>query len=165
MLPVGELGEICHRGPTNFLGYYKNPEQTAVAVDQTGWFHSGDLGTMDAQGNTRLKGRIKDMIVRGGENIYATDMEQLLYSYDQVKECQVVGFPDQRLGEKTVACIIAKDPAKEIGHQEISEFLDGRTVKYLIPDYVVCLPDFPRTASGKVQKFKLKEIVSQELTP
>lgn len=162
--PVNELGEICHRGPTNFLGYYKNPEQTAAAVDGTRWFHSGDLGTMDQEGNIRLKGRIKDMIVRGGENIYATDMEKLLYSYARVKECQVVGVPDQRLGEKTAACLIAQEPGQEISHQEIVEFLADRTVKYLIPDFVLTLPDFPRTASGKVQKFKLKEIVNQKLT-
>lgn len=163
ILPVGELGEICHRGPTNFLGYYRNPEQTAAAVDETGWFHSGDLGTMDHEGNTRLKGRIKDMIVRGGENIYATDMEQLIYSYAKVKECQVVGCADQRLGEKTAACIIPKEAGQQITHQEIVEFLADRTVRYLIPDFVLTLPDFPRTASGKVQKFKLKEIVGEKL--
>ncbi|MFH1351595.1 MAG: class I adenylate-forming enzyme family protein [Pseudomonadota bacterium] len=159
IVPVNTLGEICHRGPTSFLGYYKNPEKTAESVDGLGWFHSGDLGTMDEGGNIRLKGRIKDMIVRGGENIYATDMEGIIYTYPKVKECQVVGYPDERLGEKTVACIIPKDPSVEVTKEEIVDFLTDRTVKYLIPDMVVNFEAFPRTASGKVQKFKLRELV------
>jgi len=159
IVPVHALGEICHRGPTSFLGYYKNPEKTAEAVDDLGWFHSGDLGTMDEGGNIRLKGRIKDMIVRGGENIYATDMEGIVYTYPKVKECQVIGFPDNRLGERTVACIIPKDPSDVVTREEIVQFMGNKTVKYLIPDMVVTMQDFPRTASGKVQKFKLRELV------
>jgi acyl-CoA synthetase (AMP-forming)/AMP-acid ligase II len=162
IVPVDTLGEICHRGPTNFLGYYKSPEKTAEAVDGLGWFHSGDLGTMDQWGNVRLKGRIKDMIVRGGENIYATDMEGIIYTHSNVKECQVVGYPDERLGEKTVACIILKDPSKRISRDELVTFMAGRTVKYLIPDMVIKFEDFPRTASGKVQKFKLREMVIEK---
>ena len=162
IVPVNTLGEICHRGPTNFLGYYKNPEKTAESVDELGWFHAGDLGTMDEDGNIRLKGRIKDMIVRGGENIYATDMESIVYTHEKVKECQVVGYPDDRLGEKTVACIIPKARSEEISREEIVDFLADKTVKYLIPDMVVTMDDFPRTASGKVQKFKLKELVIEK---
>lgn len=157
IVPVNTLGEICHRGPTNFLRYYKSPEKTAESVDELGWFHAGDMGTMDEGGNIRLKGRIKDMIVRGGENIYATDMEAIAHTYPQIKECQVVGFPDDRLGEKTAACIITKDPSQEITREEIVDFMADKVVKYLIPDLVVKFDDFPRTASGKVQKFKLKE--------
>jgi len=164
IVPVNTLGEICHRGPTNFLGYYKNPEKTAESVDELGWFHAGDLGTMDEYGNIRLKGRIKDMIVRGGENIYATDMEGIVYTYEKVKECQVVGYPDERLGEKTVACIIPKAGSGEINKEEIVDFLGDKTVKYLIPDMVVTFDDFPRTASGKVQKFKLKELVIEKVS-
>lgn len=163
IVPVNTLGEICHRGPTNFIGYYKNPEKTAESVDELGWFHSGDLGTMDEYGNIRLKGRIKDMIVRGGENIYATDMEGIIYTHPKVKECQVVGYPDERLGEKTVACIIPKVPSETITRDELVDFLKDKTVKYLIPDMVITMEDFPRTASGKVQKFKLKEIVATRL--
>jgi fatty-acyl-CoA synthase len=159
IVPVNTLGEICHRGPTSFLGYYKNPEKTAESVDELGWFHAGDLGTMDEGGNIKLKGRIKDMIVRGGENIYATDMEGVVYTYPKIKECQVVGYPDERLGEKTVACIIPKYPSEEITREEIVDFLADKTVKYLIPDMVVNFEDFPRTASGKVQKFKLRKLV------
>jgi fatty-acyl-CoA synthase len=157
IVPVNALGEICHRGPTNFLRYYKNPEKTAESVDEFGWFHAGDIGTMDEGGNIRLKGRIKDMIVRGGENIYATDMEAIVHTHPGIKECQVVGFPDERLGEKTAACIIPKDPSQEISRDEIVDFMADKVVKYLIPDLVVQFDDFPRTASGKVQKFKLKE--------
>ncbi|MFQ5917093.1 MAG: class I adenylate-forming enzyme family protein, partial [Candidatus Binatia bacterium] len=148
IVPKNTLGEICHRGPTSFLGYYKNQEKTAESVDELGWFHAGDLGTMDEGGNIRLKGRIKDMIVRGGENIYATDMEGVVYTYPKIKECQVVGYPDERLGEKTVACIIPKDPSEEINREEIVDFMADKTVKYLIPDMVVNFEDFPRTASG-----------------
>jgi acyl-CoA synthetase (AMP-forming)/AMP-acid ligase II len=157
IVPVNTLGEICHRGPTNFLRYYKNPEKTAESVDELGWFHAGDIGTMDEGGNIRLKGRIKDMIVRGGENIYATDMEAIVHTYSKIKECQVVGFPDDRLGEKTAACVIPKDPSQEITRDEIVDFMADKVVKYLIPDLVFKFDDFPRTASGKVQKFKLKE--------
>jgi acyl-CoA synthetase (AMP-forming)/AMP-acid ligase II len=117
---------------------------------------------MDEGGNIRLKGRIKDMIVRGGENIYATDMEGIVYTYSKVKECQVVGFPDDRLGERTVACIIPKDPSEVISREEIVQFMGNKTVKYLIPDMVVTMEDFPRTASGKVQKFKLRELVVEK---
>jgi len=162
IVPVNTLGEICHRGPTNFLGYYKNREKTAESVDELGWFHAGDLGTMDEGGNIRLKERIKDMIVRGGENIYATDMEGLVYTYPKVKECQVVGYPDERLGEKTAACIIPKDPAEEIAREEIVAFLADKTVKYLVPDMVINFEDFPRTASGKVKKFELKELIIEK---
>lgn len=162
IVPVGVLGEICHRGPTNFLGYYKDPELTAEAVDGTGWFHSGDLGTMDPEGNIRLKGRIKDMIVRGGENIYATDLESILYTHPKVKECQVVGYPDERLGEKTLACIIPKKAGDQITREEIFEFMKDKTAKFKIPDQVVTMNDFPRTASGKIQKFKLREMAIQK---
>jgi fatty-acyl-CoA synthase len=162
IVPVHMLGEICHRGPTSFLGYYKNPEKTAEAIDDLGWFHSGDLGTMDEGGNIRLKGRIKDMIVRGGENIYATDMEGIVYAYPKVKECQVIGYPDNRLGECTVACIIPKDPSDVVTREEIVQFMGNKTVKYLIPDMVVTMEEFPRTASGKVQKFKLRELVVEK---
>ena len=163
IVPVNTPGEIGHRGPTNFLGYFKNPEKTAESVDEAGWFYSGDLVTMDEGGNIRLKGRIKDMIVRGGENIYATDMESIVHTYPKVKECQVVGFPDERLGEKTVACIISKESSDVVTRDELADFMKDKTVKYLIPDLVVTLEDFPRTGSGKVQKFKLKEILSARL--
>lgn len=163
IVPVGVLGEICHRGPTNFLGYYKDPELTTGAVDEKGWFHSGDLGTMDEGGNLRLKGRIKDMIVRGGENIYATDVESILYTHPKVKECQVVGYPDERLGEKTLACIIPRKAGDRVTREEIYEFMKDKTAKFKIPDQVITLEDFPRTASGKVQKFKLREMAAQKL--
>lgn len=102
------------------------------------------------------------MIVRGGENIYATDMEAIVHTYPKIKECQVVGFPDERLGEKTAACIIPKDPSQEITRKEIVDFMADKVVKYLIPDMVVKFDDFPRTASGKVQKFKLKERIIEK---
>lgn len=163
IVPVGVLGEICHRGPTNFLGYYKDPELTVQAVDEKGWFHSGDLGTMDEEGNIRLKGRIKDMIIRGGENLYPTEIEGVLYTYPKVKECQVVGYPDERLGEKTVACIIPKDAGEVVTREEIYEFMKDKTARFKIPDLVITMEDFPRTASGKVQKFKLREMAVEKL--
>ena len=161
IVPIGIPGEICHRGPTNFLGYYKEPELTAAAVDRTGWFHSGDLGTMDEEGNIRLIGRIKDMIIRGGENLYPTEIEGVIYTYPKVKECQLVGVPDERLGEKTVACIIPKKAGDPVTREEIHEFMKDKTAKFKIPDSVITMEDFPRTASGKVQKFKLREMAVQ----
>ena len=161
IVPIGIPGEICHRGPTNFLGYYKEPELTAAAVDRTGWFHSGDLGTMDEEGNIRLIGRIKDMIIRGGENLYPTEIEGVIYTYPKVKECQLVGVPDDRLGEKTVACIISKKAGDPVTREEIYEFMKDKTAKFKIPDSVITMEDFPRTASGKVQKFKLREMAVQ----
>ena len=161
IVPPGVPGEICHRGPTNFLGYYKEPEMSAAAVDRTGWFHSGDLGTMDEEGNIRLIGRIKDMIIRGGENLYPTEIEEVLYTHPKVKECQVVGVPDDRLGEKTAACIIPKKAGERVSREEIYEFMTDKTARFKIPDFVIILEDFPRTASGKVQKFKLREIAVQ----
>jgi len=163
IVSIGVPGEICHRGPTSFLGYYKDPELTLAAVDEKGWFHSGDLGTMDEEGNIRLIGRIKDMIIRGGENIYATDVESILYTHPKVKECQVVGIPDDRLGEKTLACIILKKAGEVLTREEIYEFMKDKTAKYKIPDQVMTIEDFPRTASGKVQKFKLREMAGQKM--
>jgi fatty-acyl-CoA synthase len=163
IVPIGVPGEICHRGPTNFLGYYKEPELTAQVVDEKGWFHSGDLGTMDEEGNIRLIGRIKDMIIRGGENIYPTEIEGIIYTYPKVKECQVVGIPDERLGERTVACIIPKDVGKAITREEIYEFMKDKIARFKIPDIVITLEDYPRTASGKVQKFKLREVVLEKI--
>ncbi|MCF8110057.1 MAG: acyl--CoA ligase [Desulfobacteraceae bacterium] len=163
IVPVNNRGEIGHRGPTNFLGYYKNPEKTAESVDEAGWFYPGDIGTMDEYGNIRLVGRIKDIIVRGGENIYATDMEGVIYTHPKVKECQVVGLHDERLGERTVACVIPKDPSDALTRDELVEFLKDKASKYLIPDFVVMIEDFPRTGSGKVQKFRLKDFVAEKL--
>ncbi len=163
LVPIGVPGEICHRGPTNFLCYYKEPELTSAAVDRNGWFHSGDLGTMDAEGNIRLIGRIKDMIIRGGENLYPTEIEGIIYTYPRVKECQVIGYPDERLGEKTVACIIPKNPGDVVSREEIHEFMKDKTARFKIPDMVLTLEDYPRTASGKVQKFKLREIAIEKL--
>lgn len=163
IVPVNTRGEIGHRGPTNFLGYYKNPEKTAESVDEAGWFYPGDIGTMDEYGNIRLVGRIKDIIVRGGENIYATDMEGVIYTHPKVKECQVVGVHDERLGERTAACIIPKDPSETLTRDELVEYLKDRASKYLIPDFVVMIEEFPRTGSGKVQKFRLKDFVAEEL--
>jgi fatty-acyl-CoA synthase len=160
IVPVGVAGEICHRGPTNFLAYYKEPELTAAVVDRAGWFHSGDLGTMDEEGNIRLKGRIKDMIIRGGENLYPTEIEGILYTYPKVKECQVVGYPDARLGEKTVACIIPKNAGEVVTREEVYEFMKDKTARFKIPDLVITMEDYPRTASGKVQKFKLREMAA-----
>jgi fatty-acyl-CoA synthase len=118
---------------------------------------------MDEEGNLRLIGRIKDMIIRGGENLYPTEIEGVIYTYSKVRECQLVGVPDERLGEKTVACIIPKKPGDSVIREEIYEFMKDQTAKFKIPDFVISLEDFPRTASGKVQKFKLREIALEKI--
>jgi len=118
---------------------------------------------MDEEGNIRLIGRIKDMIIRGGENLYPTEIEGLIYTHSKVRECQLVGVPDERLGEKTVACIIPKKPGDSVTREEIYGFMKDQTAKFKIPDFVISLEDFPRTASGKVQKFKLREMALEKI--
>lgn len=157
IVPVGDPGEVCARGPMRFLGYYNNPEASAAAIDSSGWFHSGDLGVMDGQGYVRIIGRIKDMIIRGGLNIYATEIEEVLYAYPDVEHAFVVGYPDERLGERTCAFIKPKDPERKVTREQLSVFLEGKLAKYKIPDRVETVTVLPMTPSGKVQKHQLRE--------
>lgn len=160
-LPMGEPGELISRGYHIMKGYYKMPDKTQEAVDSQGWLYTGDLATMDEEGNCRIVGRLKDMIIRGGENIYPREVEEFLYTHPQIKEAQVVGIPSQKYGEEVAAFIQLKEDG-EAREEEIREFCRERIAYYKIPKYVCFVQEFPMTASGKIQKFKLREQALQE---
>ena len=160
--PVGVQGELCNRGYNNMKGYYNNPQATAETIDKNGFLHSGDLGYKDEKGNYRITGRIKDMIIRGGENIYPREIEEFLYKMPGIKDVQVAGIPSQRYGEEVGAFIIL-DEGADMHESDIKEFCKGKIAHYKVPKYVLFVEGFPLTGSGKIQKFKLKDIGLQML--
>jgi fatty-acyl-CoA synthase len=153
---VGEQGEFCSRGHCVMLGYYKNPEATAATIDEDGWLHSGDLATQTPEGNYRITGRIKDMVIRGGENIYPREIEEFLMTHPGIRDAQVVGVPDEHYGEQISAWIIPKEPGT-LDAEAVRAFCKGKIAHYKVPHYVECVGEYPLTVSGKVQKFKLRE--------
>lgn len=155
-VPRGVQGELCTRGYHVMDGYYKNPDATREAIDAEGWLHTGDLAVMDANGYCRVTGRLKDMIIRGGENIYPREIEEFLYRHPKVLDVQVVGIPDSVYGEEVMAWIILKDGESAIV-DEIKEYCKGKISKHKIPRYIEFTESYPMTASGKIQKFKLRE--------
>jgi fatty-acyl-CoA synthase len=154
-VPVGEAGELCTRGYLVMKGYDQEPEATHHAIDEDGWLHTGDLATMDPDECFRITGRAKDMIIRGGENVYPREVEEFLHTHPKVAEVQVVGLPDERLGEAVAAWIRLKEPAAE---EEIREFCRGRIAHFKVPQYIRFVEAFPMTVTGKVQKFRIREI-------
>ena len=156
-LKPGEQGELCCRGYNVMKGYYKNPEATAKAIDGEGWLHSGDLGVMDEQGYFRVTGRIKDMIIRGGENIYPREIENFLYTMPQIQAIEVVGVPSPKYGEQ-VGAFIARRTGAELCAEDVIDFCRGKISRYKIPKYIFFVEEFPMTASGKIQKYKLREL-------
>ena len=156
--PVGVEGEMCCRGYNVMKGYYKNPEATAEVVDANGFMHSGDLGIKDENGNYRITGRIKDMVIRGGENISPKEVEDFLYKMPEVKDVQVVAVKSERYGEDVGAFIIQKEGYRELTTQDVRDFCKGHIAKYKIPRYVFVIDEFPMTGSGKIQKFRLREM-------
>jgi fatty-acyl-CoA synthase len=156
--PVDVDGEMCCRGYNVMKGYYKMPEATAQIIDKNGYLHSGDLGARDANGNFRITGRIKDMIIRGGENIYPKEIEEFLRGIAAIRDVQVVGIPSPKYGEEVGAFIILKDGAS-LTEEEVIDFCQGQISRYKIPRYVFFVDEFPMTASGKIQKYKLRESV------
>ncbi|NPV48800.1 MAG: AMP-binding protein [Armatimonadetes bacterium] len=149
-------GEICCRGYNVMKGYYKMPEATAEAIDADGWLHSGDLATVDEDGYYRIVGRLKDMIIRGGENIYPREIEEFLYTVPGVKDAQVVGVPDPKFGEEAAAFIIRHDGA-DLTEDDVKDYARMRIARYKVPRYVFFVDEYPLTASGKVQKYRLRE--------
>jgi fatty-acyl-CoA synthase len=162
VMPQGEQGELCTRGIHVMKGYYNMPEQTAKAIDNEGWLHTGDLATVDADGYYKITGRLKDMIIRGGENVYPREIEEFLYQHPKVLDVQVVGVPDEMYGEQILACIKVKEE-EELTVEEIKEFCDGKIARYKIPQYIQIVDEYPMTASGKIQKFRLRENAIKEL--
>ena len=161
-LPPGKQGELCTRGYLVMKGYYKMPEDTARAIDSEGWLHTGDLAIMDENGYCKITGRIKQMIIRGGENIYPREIEEFLYTHPKISDIQVYGVPDRKYGEQVMAAIILKKGA-ELTEEEVREFCRDRIANYKIPKYVKFVDGYPMTASGKIQKFKLREMAIKEL--
>ncbi|MED4303327.1 AMP-binding protein [Bacillus licheniformis] len=152
----GVQGELCTRGYHVMKGYYKNPEATAAVIDEDGFLHTGDLAVMDEEGYCRITGRLKDMIIRGGENIYPREIEEFLYKHPDILDVQIVGVPDETFGEEVSAWIKLKSGASMTA-DELKEYCKGKIARYKIPRYIAFVEEFPMTASGKVQKFKLRE--------
>lgn len=161
--PVGVQGEMCCRGYNIMKGYYKMPEATAAVIDENGFLHSGDLGIKDADGNFRITGRIKDMIIRGGENIYPKEIEEFLYQMPEVQDVQVAAVPSRKYGEEVGAFIILKEPGT-LQESDVRDFCKGKISRHKIPKYVFFVEGFPLTGSGKIQKFRLKETALDLLT-
>jgi fatty-acyl-CoA synthase len=155
-LPVGQQGELCTRGYHVMKGYYKMPAETAQAIDAEGWLHTGDLAVMDAQGYCKITGRIKNMIIRGGENIYPREIEEFLYKHPKISDVQVYGVPDPKYGEQVMAAVKLK-PGEHCSADEIRAFCEGEIARYKIPRYISFVDGYPMTASGKIQVFKLRE--------
>lgn len=161
-LGPGEIGEICCRGYNVMKGYYKMPEMTKEVIDEDGWLHSGDLAVMDEEGYYSIVGRIKDMIIRGGENIYPREIEEFLHTMPGVKDVQVVGIPDEKYGE-IVGAFIIKEENADIREEDVRDYAIERIARYKVPKHVFFVEEFPLTASGKVQKFKLREMAVELL--
>ncbi|MCQ2207539.1 MAG: AMP-binding protein [Paludibacteraceae bacterium] len=153
----GEQGEMCCKGFNVMKGYYNNPKATEEIIDANGYLHSGDLGVQDEDGFYKITGRIKDMIIRGGENIYPREIEEFLYQLPEIKDVQVAGVPSKKYGEAVGAFIILKEGAN-ITAEDIQDYCKGKIARYKVPKYIFFIKEFPMTGSGKIQKFKLKEL-------
>jgi fatty-acyl-CoA synthase len=159
---VGEPGELCTRGYSVMLGYWEDPERTAEVVDDDGWMHTGDVATIDADGYVNIVGRIKDMIIRGGENVYPRELEEFLYGHPDLADVQVVGVPDERYGEELMAWVIPR-PGAAVDGDEVREWCRGKVAHFKVPRYVKVVDAFPMTVTGKVQKYRLREMAIEEL--
>jgi fatty-acyl-CoA synthase len=161
-LPDNAQGELCARGHVVMLGYYNNPEATRQAIDPEGWLHTGDLAVRLPNGYYKITGRLKDMVIRGGENIYPREIEEFLFTHPAVEQVSVVGVPDPKYGEELCAWIKLK-----AGHQataeEIQQFCRASLAHYKVPRYIRFVDSFPQTVTGKIQKYKIRQIMQEEL--
>ncbi|VTU37240.1 Long-chain-fatty-acid--CoA ligase [Variovorax sp. PBL-H6] len=158
----GASGELCTRGYSVMHGYWDDEEKTREAIDAEGWMHTGDLATMDAEGYVNIVGRIKDLVIRGGENIYPREIEEFLYRHPKIQDVQVVGLPDRKYGEELCAWIIPK-PGQTLSADEVREFCKGQIAHYKVPRYIEFVKEFPMTVTGKIQKFKIREAMKAQL--
>ena len=158
----GETGELCTRGYSVMVGYWEDPERTAEAIDFDGWMHTGDLAVMDGDGYLNIVGRIKDLVIRGGENVYPREVEEFLYTHPDIDDVQVIGVPDDRYGEELMAWVIPREGTSP-DEDAVREFCRGKIAHYKIPRYVKFVDSFPMTITGKVQKFKMREQAIDEL--
>ncbi len=162
VVPRGETGELCTRGYSVMLGYWGNDEATRKAIDSAGWMHTGDLATMDDEGYLNIVGRIKDMIIRGGENIYPREIEEFLYGHPKISDVQVIGVPDPRYGEEIMAWVKLR-PGASTDEEEIRAYCRGQIAHFKIPRYVKFVDNFPMTVTGKIQKYLMREHSIEEL--
>ncbi len=158
----GVNGEFCSKGYNTMKGYYKMPEETTRAIDADGWLHSGDLACRDSNGNYKITGRLKDMIIRGGENIYPKEIEEFIYTHPKVKDVQVIGVPDRKYGEEAMACIILKD-GETIDEPEMREYIVAHIARHKVPKYIDFVDSFPMNAAGKILKYKMREAAIEKL--
>ena len=161
-MPVGETGEFVARGYNIMKGYYKMPTATAAAIDADGWLHTGDLACATPEGNYRITGRLKDMIIRGGENIYPKEIEEFIYTHPKVKDVQVIGVPDAQYGEEIMACVILKD-GEEMTEEEMKAFVRASMARHKVPRYVDFIDEFPMNVAGKILKYKMREMAIEKL--
>ncbi|MEQ5833625.1 AMP-binding protein [Marinobacter sp. NFXS9] len=162
LVPRGEKGELCTRGYSVMLGYWNNEEATRKSIDVTRWMHTGDLATMDEAGYVAITGRIKDLIIRGGENIYPREIEEFLYTHEAISDAQVIGIPDEKFGEEVMAWVKLAE-GKQATEDDIREFCKGKIAHYKVPRYIKLVDEFPMTVTGKIQKFRMREISIDEL--
>ena len=158
----GVNGEFCAKGYNTMKGYYKMPMATKDTIDEDGWLHSGDLASYDEQGNYRITGRLKDMIIRGGENIYPKEIEEFIYTHPGTKDVQVIGVPDEKYGEEIMACIILKEPGS-VTVEEMTEYIKASMARHKVPKYIEFVSSFPMNAAGKILKYKMREEAAQRL--
>ena len=161
-VPDGVQGEFCSRGYNTMKGYYKMPVATAQTVDAEGWLHSGDLAVRDAEGCYRITGRLKDMIIRGGENIYPREIEEFIYTHPKVQDVQVIGVPDKQYGEEACACIILKK-GESISAEEMRAYISAHLARHKVPRYIEFTDSFPMNAAGKILKYKMREDAARRL--
>lgn len=162
IVPRGEAGEICTRGYSVMIGYWADEEQTRAAIDAEGWMHTGDLGVIDEDGYCRIVGRLKDMVIRGGENIYPREVEEFLYRHEKIQDVAVFGVPDERWGEELCAWIRVK-PGATLTEEEVQGFCRGQIAHYKIPKHIRFVEEFPMTVTGKIQKFVMRDRMAEEL--
>ncbi|WP_446666257.1 AMP-binding protein [Flexivirga sp. B27] len=155
--PIGATGELCTRGYSVMLGYWEEPDKTATAIDSARWMHTGDLATMDEDGYLNVVGRMKDLVIRGGENVYPREIEEFLYTHPKIADVQVIGVPDEKYGEELMAWIIMRSGEDPVDANAIREFCDGRLAHYKIPRYVHVTDEFPMTVTGKIRKVEMRE--------
>jgi fatty-acyl-CoA synthase len=159
----GETGEFCTRGYSVMLGYWDDPEKTAEAIDADGWMHTGDLAVMREDGYCNIVGRIKDMVIRGGENIYPREIEEFLYTHPDVEDVQVIGVPDEKYGEELCAWVRMREGAEPLDSEAVRAFAKGRLAHYKIPRYVMAVEEFPMTVTGKIRKVEMREEAARRL--
>ncbi|WP_410595182.1 AMP-binding protein [Amycolatopsis sp. lyj-23] len=156
-VPRGEPGELCTRGYSVMLGYWEQPDKTAEAIDAARWMHTGDLAVMDGDGYVNITGRIKDMVIRGGENLYPREIEEFLYTHPDILDAQVIGVPDEKYGEELMAWIRMREGASPLTAEKVREFCSGKLAHYKIPRYVHVVEEFPMTVTGKVRKVEMRQ--------